>query len=481
MFSNYRLSDGYYDEMFAPGNQIRPHYWPIASQLSRMPFDHLVQRQATMVRQMIKQGITFTLYNSDDGQSLERTIPFDIIPRIIPEPEWQYLQSGLKQRITALNRFIHDIYHRQDIVRAGLIPREMIVNNTYFRPEMKDLDPPGGVYCHLSGIDLVRDRDGRYYVLEDNLRTPSGISYVYKNRWLMQQYFPELFFTCHVSNIDYGLQAFLSSLRSVAPRDDRDPTVVLLTPGCYNSAYFEHTFLAQEMGIDLVEGRDLVVCDNKVYMRYLGGRKQVDVIYRRIDDDFLDPLAFRPDSLLGVPGLINAYRAGNVTICNAPGTGVADDKAIYIHVPDMIRFYLGEQPIISNVPTYVLQREEDRRYVLDHLTEMVVKHTSLSGGYGMLIGPQAGREELDKFRQLIIDHPEQYIAQPTLTLSTVPSLAGDQIVPRHVDLRPYIMFGRDENVHILPGGLTRVALSEGSLVVNSSQGGGSKDTWVTSP
>jgi uncharacterized circularly permuted ATP-grasp superfamily protein len=374
----------------------------------------------------------------------------------------------------ALNRFLHDIYHAQEIVAEGRIPREQVNDNAQFRREMVGIDVPSGVYAHIAGVDLVKNADGEYYVLEDNLRTPSGVSYMLENRKMMMRLFPELFAQQVIRPVDHYPDLLLDTLRSVSHVDN--PTIVLLTPGHYNSAYFEHAFLAQQMGIELVEGQDLAVINNTVFMRTTQGPQKVDVIYRRIDDDFLDPQAFRPDSMLGVPGLLSAYRAGRVTLANAIGTGVADDKSMYPYVPEMIRFYLGEEPILKNVPTYSLRKPDDCQYVLDHLEELVVKEAQGSGGYGMLVGPTASREERERFRQRILDAPERFIAQPTLSLSQVPTFCGEELSPRHVDLRPYVLTGRE--IRFVPGGLTRVALREGSLVVNSSQGGGVKDTWV---
>ncbi|WP_395939742.1 circularly permuted type 2 ATP-grasp protein [Bacillus sp. 03113] len=475
LFSEYSVSS-FYDEMFSPNNEVRKHYEQVHRQLQDMGSEELIKRQQSTEAQMVKQGITFTLYHEQHADPLERTIPFDTIPRILTAEEWSFLEKGLKQRVSALNRFIYDIYHEQNIIHDKIIPRKLIVTNCYFRPEMMNVQVPENTYITLSGIDLIRDDNGEFYVLEDNLRTPSGISYLYKNRQLMSQCLPELLFHNQVRYMDHGLNDLLSGLRSMAQSGKSEPKVVLLTPGRYNSAYYEHCFLAQEMGIELVEGKDLVVIDHKVYMKSFHGLEQVDVIYRRLDDDYLDPLAFLPDSLLGVTGLMNAYRAGNVTITNAPGTGVADDKAIYAYVPDMIRYYLNEEPILKNVPTYILSREDEREYVLNHLSELVVKETSLSGGYGMLIGPQATEEEIALFAENIKQDPNRYIAQPTIKLSTAPSLIGDKIKPRHIDLRAFVIAGKE--ISVVPGGLTRVALKEGSLVVNSSQGGGSKDTWV---
>jgi uncharacterized circularly permuted ATP-grasp superfamily protein len=471
----YHRSNGF-DEMFAGPDLVRSHYSGVHERLLAMSEEELSGRNASMQSHLVKQGVTFTLYDDQHDEPLERLIPFDMVPRIVSAEEWRVLDKGLKQRVKALNLFLWDIYHKQNILHDEIIPRKMVVTNRYFRPEMMGMNIPHGVYTPLSGIDLIRDGIGDFFVLEDNLRTPSGLSYLYKNRQLIMHLFPELYFDYHVRDIDHGLNNLLSSLRSIAPNNKRDPVVALLTPGSGNSAYYEHTFLAQEMGILLVEGRDLIVNDHKVYMRTIRGLQQIDVIYRRLDDDYIDPLAFRADSMLGVAGLMNAYRMGNVTIANAPGTGVADDKAIYAYVPDMIRYYLNKEPILNNVPTYILSREEEREYVLEHLSELVVKETSLSGGYGMLIGPCATDQEIAEFAAKIRNDPSNYIAQPTIQLSTAPTFIDGQLCPRHIDLRAFVTYGKE--MQIIPGGLTRVALKEGSLVVNSSQGGGSKDTWV---
>ncbi|NMD70871.1 circularly permuted type 2 ATP-grasp protein [Bacillus sp. DNRA2] len=476
MFSQYDFASGF-DEMFDEQGEIRKHYQKIYDQLLEMGQSELVEIKTSMQDYMMKQGVTFTLYSGEQGNSLERTIPVDIIPRVIPTDEWTLIEKGVKQRVMAINQFIRDVYHEQVILREGIIPRKMVVSNPYFLTEMMGVKVPGDVYIPLAGIDLIRDDKGQYFVLEDNLRTPSGLSYIYKNRTWMKRLFQDLMTNHNVRPIDKSLDSLLTILRSLSPTNKKDPIVVLLTPGCYNSAYFEHTFIAQQLGIPLVEGKDLKVINQKVYMKTIKGLQQVDVVYRRVDDEFLDPLCFRADSVLGVPGIMNAYRAGNVAIANAPGTGIADDKAMYTYVPDMIRFYLNEEPILNNIPTYVLAREKDLQYVLAHLPEMVVKETALSGGYGMLIGPCSTEQEITEFRQKIIKDPAKYIAQPTINLSSVPSLVRDGVQGRHVDLRPFAFMGVNE-IEVLPGGLTRVALKEGSLVVNSSQGGGSKDTWV---
>jgi len=419
-------------------------------------------------------GITFTVYGEDAGN--ERLIPFDLVPRIIPTNEWERISAGLRQRVKALNAFLHDVYHDQEILRAGKIPADKVLQNAQFRREMIGVDVPGRIYAHIAGVDLVRADAGEYYVLEDNLRTPSGVSYMLEDRKMMMRLVPELFEQLRIAPVDHYPDLLLENLRAVAPIAGGDTNVVVLTPGQYNSAYFEHAFLAQQMGVQLVEGTDLFVRDDTVYMRTTMGPRRVDVIYRRIDDDFIDPLAFRKDSVLGVPGLMNAYRAGRVTLANAVGTGVADDKAMYVHVPDMIRFYFGEEPILSNVPTWELSKPADLKEVLARLPELVVKEVHGSGGYGMLIGPTATKEEIALFREKILARPSNYIAQTTLSLSTCPTLVENGVAPRHVDLRPFVLSGKD--IKMVPGGLTRVALREGSLVVNSSQGGGTKDTWI---
>jgi uncharacterized circularly permuted ATP-grasp superfamily protein len=452
----------------------RAHYRSYARWLAAQPGPRLAQKRAEADALFHRVGITFAVYGQEEGT--ERLIPFDIVPRVLPADEWNTLQRGLKQRVQALNAFIHDIYHDQTILQSGLVPPEQVLCNPQYRPEMQGIDVPGGIYAHIAGIDIVRDDAGEFRVLEDNLRVPSGVSYMLENRKMMMRLFPELFSSHRIAPVDHYPDVLLENLRSVAPTGVTDPTVVLLTPGANNSAYFEHAFLAQQMGVELVEGQDLFVRDESVYMRTTQGPRRVDVIYRRIDDDFLDPLVFRPDSMLGVPGLLAAYRAGRITIANAIGTGVADDKSIYPYVPEMINFYLGETPIIANVHTWQLRRKQDLDYVLAHLHELVVKEVHGAGGYGMLIGPAASKEEIEAFRRQIVATPERYIAQPTLALSTCPTFADHGLAPRHIDLRPFVLSGRE--VTIVPGGLTRVALREGSLVVNSSQGGGTKDTWV---
>jgi uncharacterized circularly permuted ATP-grasp superfamily protein len=467
-----------YDEMYAADGLVRESYRDYANWLQATPDEILARKREEADIAFHRVGITFAVYGEDTGQ--ERLIPFDIVPRIIPAHEWKRLADGLRQRVKALNAFLHDIYHDQEILKAGLIPAKQVLGNSQFRQEMVGVDVPEQVYAHIAGVDLVRadsgNKLGEYYVLEDNLRTPSGVSYMLEDRKMMMRLFPELFARHAIAAVDHYPDLLLNNLRSVAPTGIANPNVVVLTPGQFNSAYFEHAFLAQQMGVELVDGNDLFVRDETVFMRTTQGPLRVDVIYRRIDDDFLDPQAFRKDSMLGVPGLFSAYRAGNVTLANAVGTGIADDKAIYVHVPEMIRFYCGEEPILSNVPTWELSKPDDCKYVLEHLSEMVVKEVHGSGGYGMLVGPTATKDEIKLFRDKIIAAPEGYIAQPTLSLSTCPTYVESGVAPRHIDLRPYVLSGKE--ITMVPGGLTRVALKEGSLVVNSSQGGGTKDTWV---
>ena len=463
-----------YNEMQARSGEERAHYRRYAEWLTNQPPAELAQKRAEADALFHRVGITFAVYGQEEGT--ERLIPFDIVPRVLPSDEWLKLEEGLKQRVRALNAFIHDIYHGQEILKCGVIPAEQVLCNSQYRPEMQGVEVPGGIYAHIAGIDIVRDDVGEFRVLEDNLRVPSGVSYMLENRKMMMRLFPELFSSHRIAPVDHYPDVLLENLRSVAPTGVTDPTVTVLTPGANNSAYFEHAFLAQQMGVELVEGQDLFVRDESVFMRTTQGPQRVDVIYRRIDDDYLDPLAFRPDSMLGVPGLLTAYRAGRITIANAIGTGVADDKSIYPFVPEMIRFYLGQAPIIANVHTWQLRRKEDLGYVLAHLPELVVKEVHGAGGYGMLIGPAATKGEIEEFRKQIVATPERYIAQPTLALSTCPTFVEKGLAPRHIDLRPFVLSGRD--ITIVPGGLTRVALREGSLVVNSSQGGGTKDTWV---
>ena len=465
----------FFNEMLDPDGRPRQPYRRLAEWFETLsPADmRKKSRQAETIFRRL--GITFAVYGANEAT--ERLIPFDIVPRVISAAEWRRLSAGIDQRVRALNAFLHDIYHRPEIIRAGRIPAELIIQNEAFLPEMVGFSPPRRVYAHIIGTDLVRVGEDEFYVLEDNTRTPSGVSYMLENRETMMRMFPELFQQNRVAPIEHYPDMLRDTLESVAPRNcDRRPRVCVLTPGIFNSAYFEHAFLADSMGVELCEARDLFVDDGKVWMRTTQAPEQVHVIYRRIDDAFLDPLTFRPDSMLGVPGLFDAYRAGNVTICNAPGTGIADDKAIYAYVPDIIEFYTGQKPILKNVPTWNCARPEDLAYVLDHLSEIVVKEVHGSGGYGMLIGPTASKRELAEFTRRLKANPSNYIAQPTLSLSTCPTHVASGLAPRHVDLRPYVLVG--DTVRITPGGLTRVALKKGSLVVNSSQGGGTKDTWV---
>jgi len=472
-FSNYLL-DAAFDEMLDVAGKPRLHYQELYHRLLEMPSETLYQRQQAANTVFLNQGITFTVYGEDEGT--ERIWPYDLLPRIITNVEWETIEKGLTQRITALNLFLKDVYHEGRILSDGIIPRWLVYSCRHYRREMRGVHVPHDIYVAVDGTDLVRLPDGRFAVLEDNLRVPSGVSYMQANRQVMKRVFPSLFGSYGVRPIDHYGQALLSTLLSLAPVGRAEPVIVLLTPGVYNSAYFEHAFLARQMGIELVEGRDLLVHDNIVYMRTTAGLRRVDVIYRRIDDDYLDPLSFQRDSTLGVPGLFNAYRVGNVALANAIGTGIADDKAVYAYVPAIIRYYLDEEPILPNVETYLLTNETQRNYVLEHLHELVIKAVGESGGYGMLIGPYSTAAQREVFRDLVIANPRNYIAQPTLALSRAPCIIDDQIEPRHVDLRPFVLFG--EHVTIVPGGLTRVALKRGSLVVNSSQGGGSKDTWV---
>jgi Uncharacterized conserved protein len=465
----------------AQWQDVRPHYRSYADWLAHQPHETMRSRRDEAEMIFRRVGITFAVYGAkDEGGGTERLIPFDLIPRIIPAAEWARLEQGLVQRVTALNRFLDDVYHGQEIVRAGIVPLQQLTGNTQFRPEMAGVKVPNAIYAHVAGIDIVRAADaqgeGAYYVLEDNLRVPSGVSYMLENRKMMMRLFPELFSAHRVAPVTHYPDLLLETLRASAPATTDDPTVVVLTPGMHNSAYFEHAFLAQQMGVELVEGQDLFVRDGFAYMRTTRGPRRVDVIYRRVDDDFLDPRAFRADSTLGCSGLLEAYRAGNVALCNAIGTGIADDKSIYPFVPRMIEFYLGEKPILANVPTWSCREPDDLAYVLSRLEELVVKEVHGAGGYGMLVGPAASRQQLADFRQALQAQPERYIAQPTLALSSCPTFVEQGIAPRHIDLRPFVLSG--SQVQMVPGGLTRVALQEGSLVVNSSQGGGTKDTWV---
>lgn len=465
----------FFDELIDEHGRSRPDAIQLVRMLNGLKVSELQRRQQAIERSLYNMGITFTVYSDDAGT--EKIMPFDIIPRIISSVLWHHIEAGIEQRISALNRFLSDIYSDQAIVKEGILPPELIQDVEAYLPQCVGLRPFHDVWCHVSGTDLVRDASGAIYVLEDNLRCPSGVSYVLQNRLVMKRNFPKLFGASKVRPVNDYPSRLYEMLQRMAPPHVESPVVVVLTPGTFNSAYYEHSFLAQQMGVELVEGRDLLVIDNQVFMRTIEGLKKVDVIYRRIDDDFLDPEVFRKDSVLGVAGLMRAYSAGNVAIANAPGTGIADDKVIYAYVPEMIRFYLGEEPILANVPTHICAREEDLRYVLSNLDQLVVKAANGSGGYGILIGPHATDEERSEFSAKIIANPRNFIAQPTLSLSRVPTMAGDSIEGRHVDLRPYALCGPEE-VWVMPGGLTRVALRPGSLVVNSSQGGGSKDTWV---
>ena len=467
--------EDFYDELFLALGKPRSHCATLIQRMIELGGTQLEQQRQTAEIALFKLGVTFNVYS--DNKGVEKIFPFDIIPRIIDGSEWLELERGLKQRIKALNFFLDDVYGEQKIVKDGKIPAEIIYTASGFLKPCLGIKPPAGVWCHITGTDLVRDRDGSWYVLEDNLRSPSGVSYVLENRRVMKSTFPEIFRDMMVEPVDDYPSQLLDTLLNLAPPQIPDPMVVVLTPGIYNSAYYEHSFLAQQMGIELVEGGDLVVADGYLQMRTTKGLRRVDVVYRRIDDNFLDPLAFNPDSLLGVPGLMKVYQQGRVALANAPGTGVADDKVVYAYVLDMIRYYLGEEPILNNVPTYLCWREEDRKYVLENLDKLVVKAANEAGGYGMLIGTNSTKAEREAFAQKIIASPRNYIAQPTLSLSRVPTLIDGKVEGRHVDLRPYILHRGDE-IYVHPGGLTRVALKKGSLVVNSSQGGGSKDTWV---
>ncbi|MDH5678866.1 MAG: circularly permuted type 2 ATP-grasp protein [Nitrospinota bacterium] len=470
---DYR-TEGFFDEMFVENSVPREAADLLIQRLQDLSTEEIRFRQQAAEAALYQMGITFAVYGSEAAE--EKIFPFDIIPRIIDASDWQPIENGLKQRVTALNLFIDDIYHDQRILKEGIIPPELIRSCAAFRPECVGIDPPNGTWCHISGVDLIRDGHGVFHVLEDNLRSPSGVSYVLENREVLKHTFPRVFGPSKVRPVEDYPNQLLHMLEGLAPAMVDEPSVAVLTPGVYNSAYFEHSFLAKQMGVRLVEGRDLVTQDGFVYARTTRGFEKIDVIYRRIDDDFLDPLAFRPDSMLGVPGIMDSYRRGMVALANAPGCGVADDKAVYAYVPKIIKFYLNEEPIIPNVPTYVCWNEDDRQYVLEHIDQLVVKAVNESGGYGMLIGPHASAGERAEFVEKIKANPRNYIGQPTLSLSRAPIIAGDRVEGRHVDLRPYILFGSD--IYVLPGGLTRVALKKGSLVVNSSQGGGSKDTWV---
>jgi uncharacterized circularly permuted ATP-grasp superfamily protein len=473
LFGDYPL-DQAFDEMREAGGALRPHYRAMAESLATLPQEELQRRKQSADLSFLTQGITFTVYGRDEGT--ERIFPYDLLPRLVTAAEWDLIERGLTQRITALNHFLRDVYSEEKILNDKVVPRELVYSCRHYRRPMRGLQVPRNVYIAIVGSDLLRLNTGQFVVLEDNLRVPSGVSYMLTNRRVMKRTFPQLFHSYGVRPIEHYPQLLLATLRSLAPEGRPEPNIVLLTPGVFNSAYFEHTYLARQMGIDLVEGRDLVTHDNIVYMRTTDGLKRVDVIYRRVDDDFSDPLIFRSDSSLGCAGLFNAYRAGNVTVTNAFGTGLADDKAVYAYVPDIIRYYLSEDEILPNVKTFLLSEQKSRQHVLANLDKLVVKAVGESGGYGMLIGPQSTVRQREQFARQIEANPRNYIAQPTLDFSRAPCLIGNRLEPRHVDLRPYVLFG--DKVNIVPGGLTRVALEKGSLVVNSSQGGGSKDTWI---
>ncbi len=475
LFDTYRLHPQAWDEFFQASNLPHDYTQLLAERLGQFTVNEFKQRRAAADWTFVNQGVTFSVYS--DRRGVEKIFPFDVLPRPVAATDWNRLEKGLLQRIQALNMFLYDVYHEGKILKENVVPKDLVLNSKCYRPEMKGFEPPGKQYIHIVGTDLVRDPHGEFLVLEDNGRTPSGVSYVLENRQVMKKVFPKLFQYCRVRRVEDYPHRLFEALSSVAPKAcNGSPCIVLLTPGPYNSAYFEHSFLARTMGIELVMGQDLFVHQNKVFLKTTQGAKRVDVIYRRLDDDFLDPTVFRPDSLLGVPNLMKAYWAGNVTLANAVGTGVADDKAVYPFVEDMIRFYLSEEPTLKNVPTYICARENDKNYVLDHLDELVVKAVNESGGYGMLMGPSSTAAQRSEFRDKILDNPRNYIAQPVVTLSTCPTWTDEGLAPRHVDLRPYIVSGT--STWVLPGGLTRTALVKGSLVVNSSQGGGSKDTWV---
>ena len=473
MLQQYQVNPGF-DEMADQNGGVRPHYKKFHRLFDELPLPDFQAKRTAVDNAFLRQGVTFNVYG--DAAGAEKIFPFDLLPRIIPATEWEQLERGLTQRITALNLFLHDIYHEQKILKDGVIPEFYVLSAKHFRREFVNFSVPKDIYIHICGTDLIRDKDGNYLVLEDNGRCPSGVSYVLENRRAMKRAFPQIFEGIGVRPVENYPQELLKSLKYIAPAGVADPTVVVLTPGAYNSAYFEHTYLARQMGIKIVEGRDLFVKDSRVFMRTTKGPQPVHVIYRRIDDDFIDPTVFRRDSMLGVPGLVHAYRAGNVSLANSIGTGIADDKVIYYFVPRMIKYYLDQEPILGNVPTYLASEETDKKYIFENLEKLVVKAANESGGYGMLMGPKASKAEIEKFRELIIADPRNYIAQPMINLSQHPTCCDDVLEGRHIDLRPFILSG--ERVSLIPGGLTRVALRKGSLVVNSSQGGGSKDTWV---
>lgn len=472
-FSNYQV-EGFFDEYFDENNNPRNGSSIVIKRIESLSDGELVKRQKAAEAALFNMGVTFTVYKKEAGT--ERIFPFDIIPRILEQHEWEHIENGLKQRIDALNKFIDDIYHGQKIIKDKIIPKEIILSSRSFREQCLNINPPKGIWCHITGTDIVRDKDGEFYVLEDNLRCPSGVSYVLENRMVLKRVLPKIFSDIKIRPVDDYHYRLLDTLQHLAPDNISNPNVVVLTPGIYNSAYYEHSFLAQQMGVELVQGSDLVVTDGYVFMQTTKGLEKVDVIYRRIDDDFLDPKVFNPDSLLGVSGLFDVYRNGRVALANAPGTGIADDKTIYAYVPKIIKYYLGEEPILSNVPTYVCWDEKERQHVIDNIEKLVVKPAGESGGYGIVVGPHASKKEIKQIKKLIASDPRNYIAQPTLSLSRVPVIVKDHFEGRHVDLRPFILYGSE--IYVMPGGLTRVALKKGSLIVNSSQGGGSKDTWI---
>ncbi len=473
-FQNYN-SEGFFDELFESNGTPRPGARLLVDKIEALPPGELLIRQKAAEAQLLKMGITFNVYGRTEGT--EKIFPFDIIPRIVSAEDWQQIEEGLKQRIFALNEFLQDIYNDKKIIKDKIVPEDLILSSKTYRKQCEGFTPPRGIWCHVTGTDLIRDHEGRFMVLEDNLRCPSGVSYVLENRQVLKKTFPQVFAASRVRPVQDYPSKLLELLEYLAPEHVQSPTIGVLTPGIYNSAYFEHSYLSQQMGVELVEGQDLVVSDGYVHMLTTKGLKRVDVLYRRLDDDFIDPLAFRPDSMLGVPGLMEVYKEGRIAMANAPGTGIADDKVIYAYVPDIVKYYTGQEAILPNVPTYICRKDDDRQYVLEHLDELVVKAANESGGYGMLIGPHSTKEEQAAFAEKIKAEPRNYMAQPTINLSRVPTIVGDNVIEgRHVDLRPYVLFGRE--IYVQPGGLTRVALTKGSLVVNSSQGGGSKDTWV---
>jgi uncharacterized circularly permuted ATP-grasp superfamily protein len=474
MFEDPYETGPYFDEMFTADGSVRPHYQAFYERVRRLSREEFEQRQHSIDRAFLQQGITFTVYG--DEQQTERIFPFDLIPRIIPADEWAHIERGLTQRIIALNLFLKDIYTKGQIVKDGLIPEHIIKSAKHFRPEFMNIPVPRDIYIHICGSDLIRDHNGQYLVLEDNARCPSGVSYLLTNRQAMKRAFPNFYLQAGVRPVMSYCDELLKVLKYIAPSGVENPTIAVLTPGCFNSAYFEHCFLARQMGIDIVEGRDLVVHDNRLHMRTIRGLRPVDVLYRRVDDDFLDPQVFRPDSVLGVPGMVEVYRKGRLGLANSIGTGVSDDKVTYYYVPQMIRYYLGEDPILPNVETFLASEPKDFTYIIENMEKLVVKSANEAGGYGMLIGPAADQATIDSFREAVKANPRNFIAQPPINLSRHPTKCGESMEGRHVDLRPYILYG--ESIRIIPGGLTRVALRKGSLVVNSSQGGGSKDTWV---